>query len=184
MQRQLSITTRVGDRGTTRTLCGATLAKNHLRIDTCGQVDELMSALGLARAAARDRVLKKDLLALQRPLFQLSAEISAGIRLARQLGNRMDAAAVQTLETCRLRLEQSLKPMRGFVIPGENLLGAHLDFARTVARRCERAVVALTVRGQFRNSAALIWLNRLSDVLWLMARRAEGATRLRRGTRS
>ncbi|MCX7008806.1 MAG: cob(I)yrinic acid a,c-diamide adenosyltransferase [Kiritimatiellaeota bacterium] len=164
MKRSYSITTRIGDRGTTRTLFGETLPKSAPRIEACGQVDELVSALGLARAhAARGSALDAQLQHLQRTLFAFAAEISAGPIHAASLPQRLDAKAVA--------------PMRDFIIPGENLLGAHLDFARTVSRRCERAVVTLADRKAFRNRHAFVWLNRLSDVLWLLARQAEGHSR-------
>lgn len=174
MKRHPSITTRVGDRGTTRTLFGETLSKSDQRIDVCGQVDEVVSALGVARAATEERALKKELLAIQQDLFQLAAEVSAGVKAAHCLEKRLDALAVRSLDARRRRLEKKVAAIRDFILPGETLVGAHLDLARAVARRCERAVVRLSCRGEFRNRHALIWLNRLSDVLWLMARKAEG----------
>jgi cob(I)alamin adenosyltransferase len=178
MKRIFSITTRVGDRGTTRTFGGETLSKSSPRIEACGQVDELVSALGLARAhAARGGALDAQLQELQRALFAFAAEISAGVLQAGSLSQRLDAKAVRKLDTLRRRLEQTVEPMRDFIVPGESLLGAQLDFARTVARRCERAIVTLADRKEFRNRQAFIWLNRLSDVLWLLARQAEGHSR-------
>lgn len=178
MKRTFSITTRVGDRGTTRTLFGETLSKSAPRIEACGQVDELVSALGLARAhAARGSRLDAQLQDLQRKLFAFAAEISAGAVHADSLPQRLDARAVRAIETLRRGLEKNIAPMRDFIIPGENLLGAHLDFARTVSRRCERAVVTLADRKEFCNRHAFVWLNRLSDVLWLLARQAEGHSR-------
>jgi len=178
MKPRYSITTRIGDRGTTRTLFGETLSKSAPRIEACGHVDELVSALGLARAhAARGSALDLQVQELQRKLFAFAAEISAGPNQAASLPQRLDAKAVRALDTLRKRLERTVEPMRDFIIPGENLLGAHLDFARTVARRCERAVVTLADRNEFRNRHAFIWLNRLSDVLWLLARQAEGHSR-------
>ena len=178
MKRAYSITTRVGDRGTTRTLGGETLPKSALRIEACGQVDELVSALGLARSSAeRGSALDAQLQQLQRTLFAFAAEISAGVQHADLLPQRLDARAVRQLDALRRRLEKTVEPMRDFIVPGESLLGAQLDFARTFARRCERAIVTLADRGEFRNRHAFVWLNRLSDVLWLLARQAEGHSR-------
>lgn len=176
MKRTTSITTRKGDHGTTGTLGGEIVSKAHPRIEACGLVDELVSALGLARVTAGRRALGRALLAIQKTLFTLAAEISAGSKAPAYL-HPLDAAAVHQLDLQREKLEQTLEPVRVFIVPGETLLGAHLDLARTAARRCERAVVALTERGEFRNPQALIWLNRLSDLLWLMARQAEGHSR-------
>ena len=178
MKRNFSITTRVGDRGTTRTLFGETLPKSSPRIEACGQVDELVSALGLARAnATRGSTLDAQLQQLQRTLFAFAAEISAGPAHVASLPQRLDAKAVRALDALRKQLEQTVEPMRDFIIPGENLLGAQLDFARTLSRRCERSVVALAEHNEFRNRHAFVWLNRLSDVLWLLARQAEGHSR-------
>ncbi len=178
MKKVFSITTRVGDRGTTRTLGGETLSKSSPRIEACGQVDELVSALGLARSsAARGSALDAQLQELQRALFSFAAEISAGVAHAAALPQRLDAQAVRKMDALRKRLEKNVEPMRDFIVPGESLLGAQLDFARTVSRRCERAVVTLADRNEFSNRHAFIWLNRLSDVLWLLARQAEGHSR-------
>jgi cob(I)alamin adenosyltransferase len=178
MKHICSITTRIGDRGTTRTLFGETLSKSAPRIEACGQVDELVSALGLARASAeRGSELDLQLQQIQRTLFAFAAEISAGPVHATDLPQRLDTKAVRALDAFRKRLEHTVEPMRDFIIPGENLLGAQLDFARTLARRCERAIVTLADRKEFRNRQALVWLNRLSDVLWLLARQAEGHSR-------
>jgi cob(I)alamin adenosyltransferase len=176
IKRGHSITTRKGDRGTTGTLGGAVLSKAHPRIEACGTVDELVSALGLARAAAGRGALGRALLDMQKTLFTLAAEISAGTHAPSCL-KPLDAVAVRKLDRQRMTREKALAPPRGFVVPGETWCGAHLDLARTAARRCERAVVALTERGEFCNPQALIWLNRLSDLLWLMARQAEGRPR-------
>ena len=174
--RSFSITTKIGDCGTTRVMSGETLSKAHPRIVVCGLVDELVSALGLARATANNGPLGQSLLAIQKTLFRLATEISVGPQYSPQ-SSRLDATAVRKLDLQRRKLEKSLKPVRTFIVPGETLLGAHLDLARTVARRCECVVVSLTERGEFRNPQALIWLNRLSDLLWLMARQAEGHSR-------
>lgn len=177
MKRHFSITTRVGDRGMTRTLFGAALSKGDPRIDVCGQVDEVVSALGVARAATSDPALKAELLAIQRDLFRLAAEVSAGVKATRCLKNRLDALAVRSLDARRRQLEKTVAAVRDFILPGETLVGAHLDLARAMVRRCERTVVMLAQRGEFRNRHVLVWLNRLSDVLWLMARKTEGHSR-------
>ena len=178
-----SITTKIGDRGTTRTLRGATLSKAHPRIMACGLVDELVSALGLARATANTDPLGRTLLDIQRTLFRLATEISGGPHYVNQ-HNKLDTAAVRKLDLLRRKLETTLKPVRTFIVPGETLLGAQLDLARAIARRCECMVVSLAERGEFRNPQALIWLNRLSDLLWLLARQAEGHSRPLNNTRA
>jgi len=176
MKQKFSITTRKGDHGTTGTLGGEILSKAHPRIEACGLVDELVSALGLARATTGRQPLGRKLLSIQKTMFRLASEISAGTKSPLCL-NPLDSAAVRQLDAWRRALERSLEPLHVFIVPGETVLGAHLDLARTAARRCERAVVALEGHGEFHNPQALIWLNRLSDLLWLMARQAEGHSR-------
>ena len=170
--RPFSITTKIGDHGTTRALSGETLSKAHPRIVACGMVDELVSALGMARATANNCPLGHALLDIQKTLFRLATEISAGPHYVKQQA-KLDVMAVHNLELQRRKLEKTLRPVRTFIVPGETILGAHLDLARTLTRRCECAVVSLTEHGELHNPQALIWLNRLSDLLWLMARQAE-----------
>ncbi|MCX6997847.1 MAG: cob(I)yrinic acid a,c-diamide adenosyltransferase [Kiritimatiellaeota bacterium] len=166
-----------GDRGDTFLLSGERVAKDCLRIEACGLLDELVAALGVARAVAPPPDLRRELLALQRTLFVLGAELSATPGSRRPLRRRMDARRVQVLNARCRALESQLPAPRGFIIPGAAPVEAHLHLARAVARRCECRVVALARRNEMTNPHLLAWLNRLSYVLWLLARPAGASAR-------
>ena len=171
MQRGWSMTTGAGDGGDTFLLSGERVAKDCLRIEACGHLDELVAALGVARAAAQPPAVQRELLALQRALFVVGAELSATPAGRRRLQRRVDSRMVQALEARRRALEKH-RPSHGFVLPGDTLAEAYLHLARAVARRCECRVVALARRNEMTNPHLLAWLNRLSYVLWLLARSA------------
>jgi len=161
-----------GDGGETRLLSGAQVAKDDPRVEACGAVDELVAALGVARAAAADPAVRRALLALQRALFLVGAELAAPPGGWRR--RRVDARMVRAL-TARCRaLAARRPPPRGFVVPGATPAEAALHFARAVARRCERRAVALARRQPPANPRLLAWLNRLSHALWLLARPPRG----------
>ena len=166
------MTTGAGDRGDTFLLSGERVAKDCLRIEACGYVDELVATLGVARAAASLPSLQRELLALQQALFIVGAELSATPDGRRRWRHRMDARRVKALAARCGALEKKLPPPRGFVIPGATLAEAYLHLARAVARRCECRAVALARRNEIANPHLLAWLNRLSYALWLLARLA------------
>ncbi|MCX7818544.1 MAG: cob(I)yrinic acid a,c-diamide adenosyltransferase [Kiritimatiellae bacterium] len=163
-----TITTRRGDRGTTHLPGHGKLPKHHPLVEALGALDELVCALGLARATPEAPAeLRNELLRLQRELFRLGAQL-AGARRARTA-----AAALLRRWTRRAQeLEQTVAWPAGFVLPGATSIGAHLDSARAAARRLERRVSALAADAPppVAMSAAL---NRLSDYLWLLARAVE-----------
>lgn len=173
----MSIITRTGDQGTTGLMYQRRVPKHHPRIEACGCVDELNAALGLARAAAAaDTALAEHLLALQHDLVALMGELATAVEdLPRY---RQDGFACLSADhTARLdqwaaSVEQRLPPSRGWAMPGDTPLAAALDWARTVCRRAERRVCALEQADQLRNPEILRYLNRLGDLLWLLAREA------------
>lgn len=171
-----SITTRVGDRGKTRLFSGEEVSKNAPRPQVCGEVDELVSALGLARAHASCEVDRETILYLQRALFLVGAEAATSAAGLSRLERRVDAAMVEDLDRRCAAAESRVKMPDGFVVPGGTPCAAFLDHARAVARRCERGVVALHDAGALRNEHILVWMNRLSDYLWLLARIEEGTS--------
>jgi len=168
------MTTGAGDGGDTFLLSGERVAKDCLRIEACGHLDELVAALGVARAAAQPPAVQRELLALQRALFIVGAELSATPGGRRRLRRRVDARMVRALEARCRALAANRPPPRGFVLPGASLPEAYLHLARAVARRCECRVVALARRNEMTNPHLLAWLNRFSYLLWLLAR-PEGA---------
>lgn len=177
----MSITTRKGDAGMTRLFSGETVSKHSPRTEALGDLDELVSALGLARAHLSLEGLCQTVLALQRALFALGAEIATvGASAPAASFHRMDAADVTELDRLCADLEGRIRMPSDFILPGNTTPGAYLDHARALARRLERRLVALHEEGSFDNPCALAWINRLSDGLWLMARRVEGDSTPRR----
>jgi cob(I)alamin adenosyltransferase len=179
------IYTKTGDNGTTALGDGSRVPKDHPRIAAYGTVDELNSVLGLALAARPPRAAADLLRSIQNELFDVGADLCVprkpeegagtggeGPGPAGQAGPlRVEAAYVRRLEGAIDRLNAPLKPLRSFVLPGGRPLSAWLHLARTVCRRAEREVV--TLRGHEPvNPQVVIYLNRLSDLLFVMARAA------------
>jgi cob(I)alamin adenosyltransferase len=168
------IYTRTGDAGDTALGDGTRVRKHALRVETYGTVDEVNSCVGLARLHASGD-LDAQLAAIQNDLFDLGAD------LCRPEGG--DAAALRMTETQVAKLEAAidtmtaqLEPLRSFVLPGGTALSAHLHLCRTVTRRAERLVVALSEQHAV-NGAALRYLNRLSDWFFVAARMANDGGR-------
>jgi cob(I)alamin adenosyltransferase len=177
-----SIVTRGGDSGETSLLYGGRVPKDDLHTEAYGALDEAVSALGLARAslAGVDQDFATRILALQRELFTAGAELATG-RGERHLLEKhfavVTAAMVDALETEVHALEAEVPLPKAFVIPGGTLPAAALDMARTFVRRAERRAVALRRSGELENAEVVRYLNRCSDLLFMLARRAErGAT--------
>jgi cob(I)alamin adenosyltransferase len=174
----MSIVTKTGDAGTTALMYNRRVPKSHPRVEAYGGVDELTAALGVARATAADERLRRQIFRIQKELVHLMAELATDIQdLPRFLKDglpRITAESVAELDRCVREVEQGQQaPLRGWAIPGANPEAAGLDMARTICRRAERRVCALQESGQLQNSEIIVYLNRLSDLLWLLARRAE-----------
>ena len=173
----MSVVTRTGDDGTTALMYGRRVPKNHPRIVACGAVDELNSALGLGRATASHDYVRQNILAIQQDLVGLMGELATDLEDMERY--RKDGFAIVTtaqtgkLDALAAEIEAQQVYGKGWTMPGENLNSAALDHARSVCRRCEREVLALLQSGQVRNEQAGPYLNRLSDVLWLMGRWVE-----------
>lgn len=183
----MRIYTRKGDTGTTGLLFGGDrISKADLRTDAYGTTDEAVSALGLARAsigAETDRTesrLAELIVRLQRELFAVGAELATHVDRRERLTDgvsRVTAEMVTALETEIDELEQLVEQPTEFVLPGESMTGAALDLARTTVRRAERRCVALTAAGGLPASQVVPYLNRLADLLFVMARAADGGFR-------
>jgi cob(I)alamin adenosyltransferase len=181
------IYTRKGDTGTTGLLYGGDrISKADLRTDAYGTTDEAVSALGLARAAigaATDRTesrLSSLAVRLQRELFVVGAELATHPERRARLAAGMTlvtAEMVSALETEIDALEADHPMPAEFVLPGETLAGAAFDLARTTTRRAERRAVALAEAGGLPDSQVVPYLNRLADLLFVMARAADGGFR-------
>jgi cob(I)alamin adenosyltransferase len=173
----MSIATKTGDDGTTGLMYGRRVPKNHPRVEACGTLDELNAALGMARATATDQPTGGNLLWIQKRLVDVMGEVGV---LAEDLPRYVkDGHALVTPElTAKLDalvkdLELQDISFQGWATPGATPQSAALDLARTICRRAERRVYDLQAAGELANGEILIFLNRLSDVLWLFARRAE-----------
>jgi cob(I)alamin adenosyltransferase len=169
----VKVYTRGGDDGETSLFGGERVRKNALRVESYGAVDELNAAIGVAVAGIEEEDLREMLGELQLGLFDLGGELATpDVEGREQSGKgvrRIQAADVERLELWIDALERELEPLRNFVLPGGDPTAAQLHFARTVARRAERRVVALAEREPVAD-AALAYLNRLSDLLFVMAR--------------
>jgi cob(I)alamin adenosyltransferase len=173
----MSIVTKTGDRGTTALMYGRRVLKCHARVEACGAVDELNAALGFARAGASAEPLRESLLSIQKELVLLMGELAVAAedleRYVKDGYSLVTPDMSARLETRVYELEAAVPMSPGWATPGANLLAATLDQARAVCRRAERGVSALQADGQLRNGEILIYLNRLADLLWLLARQAE-----------
>lgn len=173
-----SIVTRTGDSGETGLLYGGRVAKDDLHTEAYGALDEAVSVLGLARAlCGPDAAARHDrLLALQRELFTVGAELATAPEQRSRLEQHfatVDAAMVDRVEAEVHALEARVPLPRSFVVPGGTPVAAALDVARAVLRRAERRAVSLHRAGRLGNPEVLRYLNRCSDLLFMLAREAE-----------
>jgi cob(I)alamin adenosyltransferase len=173
------IYTRQGDDGTTGLLYGGRVSKAGGVTEACGTVDEAVAILGLARAHTEDPAAGQELLGLQRELFVVGAD------LATNPGERgkLEPGVSLVTEAMTRRLEERIDALvrahplpNAFVVPGANPASSCLDVARSVIRRAERRVVEIRDSGAEVNDALLRYLNRLSDLLFVLARIAAGET--------
>ncbi len=159
--------TRRGDDGYTGLLGPERVAKYDLRPEAYGTVDEAQAAIGLARAAGCTPRTGEILLAIQRDLYSLMAELSA--EADSSFAGSVTMAHVEQLEAWLAEVEAQIEMPREFVIPGDSESGAALHLARTVVRRAERLAVRLVHEGILGNDCVLRYLNRLSSLLFVMA---------------
>jgi len=170
----MSIVTKTGDEGETSLMYGRRLPKNNPRSDAYGSVDELSAALGLARASCGDKFVREQILAIQKDLINLMGELSTlpedRQRYAKDGFQIVDGKMVDRVGAVIINLERdkSLFP-KDWVIPGGNSVSAALDLARTICRRSERCVAGINDP----NPEILRYLNRLSDLCWILARYIE-----------
>lgn len=172
----MSIVTKGGDSGETGLLYGGRVPKDDLHTEAYGALDEAISALGLARALETDAPRAERLLNLQRELFVVGAELATGAGHRDDLRKHFEVVSPQMTEALHQQVEQLERDVplpAGFVIPGGTPVAAALDVARTAVRRAERRAVALDRADQLENREVLRYLNRLSDLLFMLAREAE-----------
>jgi len=174
------VTTRTGDGGETSLFGKGRVRKTDPRIVALGDLDEAQSAIGVARAMAPKSTMGRQLLELQQGLYVVMSEVATPPEDLARLKTRLDAAALAKLESALGWLKERTSIEGRFVIPGENPISAALDHARTVSRRAERSVVACVDAGSVSGDVLLPWLNRLSDLLFVLARSVEKSRPVRR----
>jgi cob(I)alamin adenosyltransferase len=173
----MSIVTKKGDHGATALMYNRHVSKTDPRIEAYGCVDELTSALGLARATAKDPFIQETVFVIQKDLIALMGEL-ATLPEDRERYAKDGFSVVTPQMTARLdalvaRIEAEQPAMKDWAIPGNTLQSAALDLARAAARRAERAICPLQESNTLSNAEILVYLNRLSDLLWLLARWSE-----------
>ena len=173
----MSIVTKTGDKGTTGLMYNRRVSKCHPRVEAYGAVDELNAALGLARATAKQQFLTDNLLEVQKDLVILMGELATTLEDLQRY--KKDGFSVVTsqmtakLEALVRTIECQNITYKGWATPGGTPAAAALDLARTTCRRAERRICALQEANELPNTEILVFLNRLSDLLWLLARWAE-----------
>ncbi len=169
----MSISTRGGDDGTTALAFNRRVSKTHPRVRAYGAVDEFASAIGLARAFAAKPEHGQMILSIQKDLLRIMAMLAVDNDDKARMGPRYRPIAsedVERLDAIVKDLEARTPPFRDWVLPGDCPASAHLHHARTVCRRAEREIVAAMEAGHMVEADLLQYVNRLSDVCWLIAR--------------
>jgi cob(I)alamin adenosyltransferase len=178
----MSIVTKTGDKGETSLMYGRRVPKSDPRVDAYGCVDELTAALGLARSISIEKFLSEEILAAQKDLIVVMGELATipqdRERYVKDGFHLTTAAMVDRITAVIVDLEKdkSLYP-KDWVIPGGTSVSAALDFARATCRRAERHIAAFMANDKDFNPEILRYLNRLSDLLWVLARYAERTSR-------
>lgn len=167
------VTTGGGDTGYTGLLGEQRVPKYDPRPETLGTVDEATSALGLARAMTRDPRAREIIYTIQQELYLLMGELATPPEHYEKLGLRMTVEHVRRLEQIEEVLKQEVEIPNKFIIPGDTPDGAALDLARTIIRRAERHAVKLLHDGVIANGEVVRYLNRLSDLIFILARYLE-----------
>jgi cob(I)alamin adenosyltransferase len=171
------IYTKKGDDGTTGLLYGGRISKADAATDAYGTTDEAVAALGLARALSADAELNDEILRIQREMFVVGADLATNPNERDRLEPGVSLVTDEMVERLESWIDElvAAHPLPNvFVVPGANPVSACLDVARSVVRRAERRVVDMRDAGVDVNDAVLRYLNRLSDVLFVLARIAAG----------
>jgi cob(I)alamin adenosyltransferase len=167
-----SISTKKGDSGQTTLARGVPVSKGSLRVDSYGTVDELNSAMGFARAICNDEDIRHRTKAIQQQLFQIGSSLATAPE-SRRGESPVSAEMIDALTAQVHELEALDGILSDWSVSGESASGAAYDLARTICRRAERCAVRLVDSGEAVESNVLIYLNRLSDLLFLFSRKLE-----------
>ena len=169
----MSIATKHGDRGDTGLIGGARVSKADVRVEAYGTVDELGAAMGFARSICEDEEVRGLTKSIQRELFTVAGAIASPAGGAESVTTYVTPEMVEALTAHVTRVEATEGLLSDWSLPGDHAAAAAYDVARTVCRRAERAVVRLGETGVELNPHVVAYLNRLSDLLWLMGRLLE-----------
>lgn len=167
---KIHVTTKIGDKGTSRLFSSETVSKTDSRLQAYGDIDELVSFLGIVRCHLNNKDLQNELQKIQKALFIIGSELATTDKKYSSLPKHIDAAMVEELNQKTEQLNNAIDIPNDFIVPGNTLTSAYLDYARALSRRCERHIVGLYEQKIISNSHLLIWMNRLSDYLYLLAR--------------
>jgi cob(I)alamin adenosyltransferase len=177
--------TKFGDLGETSLLYGGRISKNDLHTEAYGITDEAVSAMGLARATTDDPRVKEVLRDLQKELFTIAAELATEpdkYELFQQHFQPVTLAMVENLEAIIDGLEEDVEMPKVFILPGGSPASAAIDLARCIIRTAERRVVALREAGKLTNDLIITYLNRIGDLLFVVARYQDRELPLERAT--
>lgn len=169
----MKIYTKTGDKGETSLGSGKRLLKNSSRVVAYGDIDELNAALGVCRAQNEDKFLEEIFRQIQKDLMVVGADLASPVnkKIGGRAVPRIQPSYVKRLEDWIDTIDGVVEPLQNFILPGGTLLAAHLHLARTICRRAERSLVILTQEEKI-SDQLVIYLNRLSDLLFMMARYA------------
>lgn len=159
--------TRTGDNGTTGLLGEGRVDKFDLRMEALGTLDELSSALGMARSQLQFDPYQEKIINLQRKLYLLMSEVAASPENVDKF-KRITPESIEELESDIDRISMEVDIPGGFIIPGETMASACVALARTITRRAERRIAELFIRGELKNEQVLRYVNRLSSLLFVM----------------
>ncbi|MBL7739560.1 MAG: cob(I)yrinic acid a,c-diamide adenosyltransferase [Chitinophagaceae bacterium] len=167
----LKIYTKTGDKGTTSLIGGTKVSKSHLRIEAYGTVDELNSHIGLCRDLSADEKVRSLLQEIQDRLFTIGSSLACDpVKEPKMRIPDLKEEDVTLLENEIDRMNESLEPMKSFILPGGHVAVSQVHIARCVCRRAERCCVRLESEGTGVESVIIKYLNRLSDYLFVLAR--------------
>ncbi len=168
----MSIATKSGDGGQTALVGGIRVSKSSLRVETYGTVDELNSVLGFARSICEDKEIAELTKSIQKELFHVGSALATHPQ-SRKKEPPVSQEMVDSLTDHVHRIESMEGVLSDWSLPGEHTAAAAYDVARTVCRRAERSVVRLVESGEEVDAVVVVYLNRLSDLLWLFGRLLE-----------
>jgi len=168
----MSIATKTGDKGTTALIGGTRVSKTDLRVETYGTIDELGATMGFARSIADDAEVNEITKTIQRELFAVCSVVATESE-KRKADSPVTQQMIDVLDEHVTRIEAMPGIVGDWALPGDHAAAAAYDVARTVCRRAERLAVALADAGELHEPLVLTYLNRLSDLLWLLGRLLE-----------